>query len=101
MYPLLFLPMRETDILPAFIVYEHVITIAREIQCVWQRRWTGVSVLLVCNRYLALLLGLLELVDAFPEHAVSTMLLLSRDVNVDCGCLFSKRFVVFFGEVIS
>ena len=84
--------MRETDMLLAFVVYEHVITIAREIQCVWQRRWTGVSVLLVCNRYLALLLGLLELVDAFPERAVSIMLLI-RDVNADCGCLFSKRFV--------
>ena len=39
----------------ALVGYEHLITIAREVSCIWSRKFTGATVLFALNRYLLLL----------------------------------------------
>ncbi|KAH9923026.1 hypothetical protein B0H21DRAFT_840997, partial [Amylocystis lapponica] len=50
----------------ALLLYDHVLTFPGEVKLIWTRRWSGVTMLFVVNRYFALLDKAFLLVDSFP-----------------------------------
>ena len=56
----------DTSDLAALVAYEHICTIDQEINLIWRRKWTGVTVLFVVNRYLLLLITILVVVPDTP-----------------------------------
>ncbi len=47
----------------ALLYYDFIVTFPDEVKCIWQRKFTGATVLFFFNRYGALLLQLFHLVD--------------------------------------
>ena len=58
----------------ALVVYEHIITIHREIQVVWRRGYSMYSVLLVINRYCTLVFFIAQTITPMFNSPVSTIL---------------------------
>ena len=52
--------------LAALILYDHLLTLKREIRLYWRRDWNGATILFFCNKYLIMLLYLYGLSGFFP-----------------------------------
>ncbi|KAH9919350.1 hypothetical protein B0H21DRAFT_713016 [Amylocystis lapponica] len=50
----------------ALLLYDHALTFPGEIKLIWTRRWSGVTMLFMINRYFALLNKAFLVVDSFP-----------------------------------
>lgn len=48
--------------------YEYVLTISSEIQCIWRRRFSLVTVLFILNRYTLLIRQILMIIHILPWH---------------------------------
>ena len=58
----------------ALIVYEHIITLGEEIELIWGRKFSPVSVLFAVNRYGALLYGALAVSAGYVvDHEVCSV----------------------------
>jgi len=55
----------------ALYTYEYIIMFPQEIEFIWHRRFTGVSILLILNRYLPFLLLMLNMMSASPIPALN------------------------------
>ena len=53
--------------LPVIIFFEHLITIDREIDLFWKRKFSGAAALLLTNRYFILVYSALPLVTSFDK----------------------------------
>ncbi|KDN45038.1 hypothetical protein RSAG8_05211, partial [Rhizoctonia solani AG-8 WAC10335] len=51
-----------------FMVYDHMITLAEEVDRIWQREWTGATWLFALNRYLTELQFIVNLVSFHNPH---------------------------------
>ncbi|KAJ8455327.1 hypothetical protein ONZ51_g12509 [Trametes cubensis] len=49
-----------------FVLYEYLITFDDEVECVWRRKFTWARLILILNRYIALLLFLLSITPLIP-----------------------------------
>ena len=50
------------------VLYEYLITVDRELQAVWQRRWTATSLLLLSTRWVMVVNAIVEL---FPVASLN------------------------------
>jgi len=48
------------------LFYDYVLTFAREVRCIWHRRFSGATILFLLNRYLTLVYRVLMTVETFP-----------------------------------
>ena len=63
----------------ALIVYEHAITLHREVVFMWQWKFSAVTALFVINRYGALAYGILAVVSGLvSDHEVTRLLLFEK-----------------------
>ena len=54
------------DAIPAFLVFDHVITLGQEANLFWSRRLTGASVVFLLNRYIAIFNFILAMCEYAP-----------------------------------
>ena len=45
------------------ILYDTVLTFSREVECIWKRKWSAATALFLLNRYSAVVVCLLNLLD--------------------------------------
>ena len=69
------------DAIPAFLVFDHVITLGQEANLFWSRRLTGASVVFLLNRYIAIL----NFILAMCEYAPTTDFVRSLSLSTVLG----------------
>ncbi|CAE6536840.1 unnamed protein product [Rhizoctonia solani] len=74
-----------------FMVYDHIITFAEEVDCIWQREWTGATWLFALNRYLTELQFIVNLVSFHNPHWTGKVCAHGPQLN---GCV---DFIPFAG----
>lgn len=72
----------------ALVVYEHMITIHREVQVVWRRDFSIYNVLLVINRYCTLVFFFTQAITPMFDSPVSTIL----SAGSGCALIISRSF---------
>lgn len=75
----------------AFVLYDHMCTLSREIELVWGRRLTSVTLLFHLNRWAILVWGILNTLDFVPLAALPVSKVLSATGNDAHVCSRSDR----------
>ncbi|KAI0758534.1 hypothetical protein BC629DRAFT_1550866 [Irpex lacteus] len=72
-------------ILATLVIHEHLITLYREVRCIWRQQRSKGLVLFVVNRYALLSLAVtLILKNSFPGVAVRTVTSCTAATHVSC-----------------
>ncbi|KAI0629251.1 hypothetical protein C8Q77DRAFT_1220429 [Trametes polyzona] len=84
----------------AFLGFEYFLTLDREVELFWKRKFTGASALFLSNRYLPLLTIILEMCQSTPMSD-RVCIGLAHVVHLECDVSFSCTMFVKMTSVVS